>query len=349
MSHKITYTTRLPEYTSSSFSKLFKERERFVFKKSDVKIIHNVFLSNSGVLLKNGIIPFNSLENLIGFEDHTFYFKHLRKVAEQFVVCKYGKSLHSLQLDDTNLYFSIHTAWFGYFSWVTTYLPRLLEFVEIQQDAILIYPEEWDEYSFVKETFLFFPQLKIKRIPIDHHLFINNYLLIPCRKWTSHFHKSTILGVRDFFERHYIESNKHKYRSIYISRMHAKRRKIENENQINDLLANHNIKAIAMEDYSYLDQIFLMQHAHVVIGIHGAGLTNINYMKPNGHVIEFSPILENYKNFRYPFWRMASMLDLHYYCIFCKKNMSTEDEYDSNITVPIAELSGVLKMIFVEA
>ncbi len=40
------------------------------------------------------------------------------------------------------------------------------------------------------------------------------------------------------------------------------------------------------------------------------------------------------------------MVDLHYYSNFCKKNMLTKDEYDSNIAVPVAELSGVLKMIF---
>jgi hypothetical protein len=346
MKHKIPYITTLPKYTSAPFSILFKERERFVYKISKVKILNNVFLSNSGVVIKNGVIPLNSAENLIGFEDHTFYLKHLRKAVEQLVVCKYGKSLNSIVLNDENLYFSIHTPWFGYFSWVTTYLPRLLQFVETQKDAILIYPEEWDQLMFVKQTFLFFSQIKTIKIPSDHHLFIKNYLLIPCRKWTSHFHKSSILGVRDFFEKQNIESKKYAHRFIYISRKLANRRKVVNEIELQQLLDQYDIYTVVMEEYSYLDQIFLMQQANLVIGIHGAGLTNINYMKPNGHLIEYSPILKNFKNFRYPFWRMASMLDLSYYCIFCKKVNLTFDEYDSNIEVPISELSNLLRMIF---
>lgn len=347
-SKKIQYIVRLPLYSTPQFFNLFEQKKKYKFQNNKIRKLSNVFLSNSGLLLNNGFIPLASAENLIGKEDHTFYLKHYKKVIEQYFVSKYGKSLNSIKLDDKRLYFSIHTPWFGYFSWVTTYLPRLLEFISTGIDAVLIYPEEWDDFSFVKETFSFFPTIKFKRIPKDHHIFIDNYLLIPCRRWTSHFHKSTLLGVRDFFESKHLTYSKIKVDNIYISREKAKRRKISNELEVLKIFDQYNVESIIMEEYSYVEQIYMIQNSKMIFGIHGAGLTNLNYMRTGGKVIEFTPILDDVNNFRYPFWRMASLLDLDYYCIFCSKMNLTKDEYDSNIEVPIEELSKILTMIFVQ-
>ena len=345
-SKKNEYNVKLPLYSTPQFSYLFEQKQKYKFKNDKIRKLSNVFLSNSGLLLNNGFIPLASAENLIGKEDHTFYLKHNKKVLEQYFVSKYGKSLNSIKLDDKRLYFSIHTPWFGYFSWVTTYLPRLLEFISTGIDAVIIYPEEWDDFSFVKETFSFFPTLKFKRISKDHHIFIDNYLLIPCRRWTSHFHKSTLLGVRDFFESQHLSSSKFKIDNIYVSREKATRRKISNELDVLKLFDQYNVVSVIMEEYSYVEQIFLMQNSKMVFGIHGAGLTNVNYMRTRGKVIEFTPILDDVNNFRFPFWRMSSFLDLDYYCIFCKKKNFTKDEYDSDIEVPFDELKQVLNLIF---
>ncbi len=346
MKKEVKYSIAPPKYVSKGYVNLFTSRESYLYKDSNFLKLNNVFLSNSGIVLKNGFIPLNSAENLTGLEDHTFYFRHLRKALEQFIVCRYGKSLKSVTLNSDELYFSIHTAWFGYFSWVTTYLPRIFNFLKSNINATLLYPEEWDNIDFVKQTLSFFPELKICKIPVDHHVFIPQYLLVPCRRWTSHFDRYSITGVRDFFINKKLSANISTFEYIYISRIKAKRRKVVNELQILQKLDNYGVHSIVMEDYSYIEQVILMQNAKLVIGIHGAGMTNINYMNPSSKVLEFTPILSNFKNFRYPFWRMANLLSLEYYCIFCEKTTNNEDEYDSDVIVPEDELFDLLPALF---
>lgn len=345
-SKKMEYNVKLPQYSTPQFSYLFEKKKNYNFKKDKIRKLNNVFLSNTGIVLVNGFIPFSSAENLVGKEDHTFYLKHYKKVLEQYFVSKYGNSLNSIKLESKTLYFSIHTPWFGYFSWVTTYLPRLLEFFTLNLDAVLVYPEEWDKFDFVKQSLDFFPNLKMTKIPSDHHVFIEEFLLIPCRRWTSHFNKEAIIGVRDFFNDAYLNSNIKTFENVYISRGKAKRRKIINEEELLFNLKKFNITPVFMEDYSFIEQVYLMQNTKVLIGLHGAGMTNVNFLKKNAKVLEFTPILTNFINFRFPFWRMSNLLDLDYYCIFCEKTSETEDEYDSDVIINLDEVNKISLLLF---
>jgi hypothetical protein len=345
MSIKHKYNISLPNYVSKDFLELFELRRNYTYTQFGFSKLNNVFISNNGTLIHNLSIPLRSAENLIGFEDKTFYFTRLKMGVEQYFVCKYGKSLHSINLDDENLYFSIHTPWFGYFSWVTTYIPRLLNFMSIGIDAILLYPEEWDDIDYVKESIKLFPNLKIKKIKFDHHIFVRNYLLLPCRKWTSHFLKEDLFNVRDYFCK--IECNKGFYhQNIYISRKNAKRRKILNENSILNILERYDVVSYIMEDYSYIEQICIMKNVKVVFGLHGAGLTNVNFMQSGGKVIEFTPILNDNRNFRFPFWRMSKILGLEYFALFCETTDNYEDLYESNVLIDELELQKNLNLIF---
>ena len=75
---------------------LFKNKESYTITSLKTKMYKNVFVNHWGLLLNNLVLPLKSTENLIGFYDHTFYFKHWKVAIEQFLVCKFGKSLKSL-------------------------------------------------------------------------------------------------------------------------------------------------------------------------------------------------------------------------------------------------------------
>ena len=345
MTSKYRYTISLPKNITIEYSDLFESRGSYTYKQVSYRNLKNVFISNNGTILHNLFIPLDSAENLFGFTDKTFYLGRLKKATEEYFVCKYGKSLKKVELYDDNLYFSIHTPWFGYFSWITTYLPRLLNFMELSINAYLLYPEEWDDIDYVKESLKLFPKLKIKKIKYDHHVFVKNYLLLPCRKWTSHFLKEDLFKVRDYFYK--IECNKDFYhQNIYISRENAKRRMILNENSILNILEKYDVVPYIMEDYSYIEQICIMKNVKVVFGLHGAGLTNVNFMQSGGKVVEFTPILNDNRNFRFPFWRMSEILGLEYYVLFCETTDNCKDLYESNVIIDELELQKNLNLIF---
>jgi hypothetical protein len=345
MSVKQVYKLDLPNFVEPVFEDFFQKRKEYIFSKGIDKNFKNCFISNSGVLLRNCLIPLNSAENLIGNEDQTFYFKHWRKAIEQFFVCKYGKSLKSIRISDSNLYFSIHTPWFGYFSWFTTCIPRLLEVMHKHPNAILLYPQEWDDISYVSESLGLFSNLLIKKIPKDHHVFVSNYILEPCRGWTSHFDKSDLLKVKSFFlSKIPLGSGNSKLR-VYISRGKSKRRKIINELELENLLVSLDFKIVYMEDLTFIEQVKLMNETAILLSSHGAGLTNINFLNNNSKVIELTPLIDDMSKFRFPFWRMSNLLNLRYYCLFCTMSQKMSDQYDSDILVDLKKLESLVNQV----
>jgi hypothetical protein len=344
----ITYKIDLPYLLiDGTYVDYYLKKSKFKYKLRKNQILKDCFVSNSGVIIHNLLIPIHSAENLIGFEDMTFYFEHWKKAIEQYIVCKYRKSLKFIKINDEKLYFSVHTPWFGYFSWVTTCLPRIMNLIRQNKDAILLYPEECDNFSFVVESLNMISDLKIKRIPVDHHFFVNNYLLIPCRDWTSSFYMPDLLMVRDYFlsRLNFIEEQSLKYDYLYVSRKKAKRRRVLNEEQIETYLINYGFKIICLEDYTFMEQVSLMKHCKVLISSHGAGLANINFLSEGSLLVELTPKLNNYRRLRIPFWRMSRLLGIEYFSLFCDTNKNITNLYDSDIKVDEIELSKVIEAL----
>lgn len=99
-------------------------------------------------------------------------------------------------------------------------------------------------------------------------------------KWCLEFLK-TKLGAEN--------SNLECRERVYISRRSATRRRVLNEEAVISLLSKHGFKSYELENFSLQDQISIMKNAKVVIGIHGAGLTNLLFCKKRTKVLELFP------------------------------------------------------------
>lgn len=341
------YSLKVPLQIKEEYISLYNARREYTFQLDEnIKILKNVFVSTNGNILHKFLIPLNSGENLIGKTDKNFYFQRWKKTLEQFLVCKYGSSLKLYSCDNRNSYFTIHTPWFGYFSWVTTYLPRLLTAIDKIPDAILIYPEEWDKISYVRESLQLIKDLKTLKIPADHHIIIPKFALIPCRKWTSHFDQAMLEKMKtEMYDLLNIIPTTTPTKKIYISRKKAQRRKISNEIELEILLKKYDIVSICFEDLSFSEQVTLMSETKLIIASHGAGLTNINFLQAKSAVIELSPKLDDFNKFRFPFWRMAELLQLNYYSLFCNKTNHPTDEYEADIEVDLNNFIEFMKSL----
>ncbi|MBU2977221.1 sulfotransferase [Alteromonas sp. C1M14] len=80
-------------------------------------------------------------------------------------------------------------------------------------------------------------------------------------------------------------------RKFFIDRSGANSRNIVNIVQLNDLLDKYKIEKVKLESLSLLEQIELFSCAELVIGVHGAGLTNVMFCKSDTNVIEILPAL----------------------------------------------------------
>ncbi len=313
--------TNLPQNIQENEVYLFSQRQYSIQTTPRIKRLKNVFVNQQGLVLKNGLLVKGCAFNLAGKSDTTVYFPFWRKVIEQYLVCKFGKSLKYIRLKDDNAYLLIHSAWFNYSFWVNSYLIRLISFLKTNNNSniYLIYPEEWDKISYVKQSLDYF-KIKKQIIPADHHIFVKNLILPETRDWTSSFYVCNIRYVYDWFRpfvtRHKIYSEK----KVYLSRKKRNVRCVANEEEILFVLKKYNFEVYDFDEMSYMEQVDLMMHTSHFISIHGAGFSNMVFMQPQKSVMELINIEYAKLEYTFPFWKLADALDLNYFYQFGSVN-----------------------------
>ena len=95
---------------------------------------------------------------------------------------------------------------------------------------------------------------------------------------------------------------------ILIDRQGAKGRRVRNWEEVVDLLQSHGFLPYRLEEMSFAEQVELFVDANVVVGVHGAGLTNICFSKPGTAVIEILPPFSATSDY----WKIASALGHRY-------------------------------------
>ena len=78
---------------------------------------------------------------------------------------------------------------------------------------------------------------------------------------------------------------------FFIDRSMGKTRNVLNQDSIDEVLTANSIEKVRLEELSFQEQISLFNQAELVIGVHGAGMTNVAFCKPDTQVIEILPPL----------------------------------------------------------
>lgn len=346
---KINHT--LPFNYREEWSHLFKKDLAYQKVKLGVKRLSNVFVNHYGLVVKNGVLVRGCAPN-IGFSnyDKNVYFKHWKKISEQFLVAKYGKSVPSKKLDDNRNYLLIHSPWFSYYFWITECIPRLLMVKEILSELVLIYPESWKDCPYVNETLALFPELQIEIIPADVHLWVKNLVLPEVKPWTPMFIPEQVNEVRSLFYSHLDKLN-YSYpdtsiNRVYISRVSATRRKFNDENKVISMLEKYNFTPISMEKLSFFDQISLMRQTECMVGLTGAGHINLLFMKSQGSFLDLTNIKYlNKEQYKFHYFKLCNILNINYgVSFFQHENRAGIDHYSNqNLILDDSLLANDLK------
>ena len=317
INYSLDYKFELPINSDKSWSYLFNKDTQHKSINLGVRKLENVFVNHYGLVLNNLFLVKSSAPNtgFVNYKDDKFYFKYWKLLLEQNLVCKYGKSLESIKLDDTKQYLLLHSPWFSYYFWISECIPRLISVEEYLDDLTLIYPEEWDKITFVNETLALFPNLKIEKIKKGVHLIVPKLILPEVKPWSPIFIPELVYATKALLEKHVLSLNIElpRYEKIYISRKKAARRKFLDENEIEGFLNKEGFEAVVMEDYSFFEQIFLMMNAKVVCGITGAGHINAMFMKEGSYFFDFTNV--GYKKssiYKFHYHKLCNIVGLKY-------------------------------------
>ena len=254
---------------------------------------HLCFLKNARVVNENGVVI--SYDNRV-FADFT---SELGKPIEEYEVFK--SYINKPQFKKECLATITSTGNIGYYHWIFESLPRLKLLEEVIDEIdYLIVPYNLKRFHLETLSLLGFPEEKLLKIRDGGHLLCEN-LFVPSvssvSKWACDFLRESFIP-EDVAEPH---------RLIYISRNDALYRKIVNEEEVEDYLRDIGFEIVQMSELSFLEGVKICAEARIVVGPHGAGLSNTVFCR-NAKILEmFSP------SYVGGFWILANQLGNEYY------------------------------------
>jgi capsular polysaccharide biosynthesis protein len=223
----------------------------------------------------------------------------------------------------------------GYFHWLTEVLPKILRERDAIKSLVLLFPKRYSN-GFFSDSLKLLNITNVEYYDENRILFLKNATLITGIKPAGNYDEKEIGSLRSLFIKKYTAKP---FRRIYISRAKAGRRKVANENELISLLNKYHFEIVFAEDLPFDRQVQMMAETQYLISIHGAGLTNMLFMHPHTHVLEFK-LKDDYANLCY--FSLASALAINYYYLVCSAHSGTES-ITSDYLVSVHELEHVIQ------
>lgn len=228
-----------------------------------------------------------------------------------------------------------------YFHWLTDALPRLIIAKDFVASHTLILPQEYEKFPYITMSLKFF-SVPVKYCAPATKLHVGELVLPSHTAESGNYNKVVINQLRDLFLSKFSESKPS--RRIYISRKKAKKRKVANEDEVAALLKSFNFEIHYFEDYSFDQQVAICSESISLIGLHGAGLTNILFMRPGTQMLELRNENDCENNC---YFSMASDLSIDYYYQLSKGDQN--DTHTVNVNVDLNELQKNIESMLMQS
>ena len=129
-------------------------------------------------------------------------------------------------------------------------------------------------------------------------------------------------------------------KNIYISRRKANKRRIQNEDEVENVLSKYGFETVVLEDMTVKEQAARFSEAKIVVAQHGAGLTNLLYLPKGSSVIE---IFSSYRQDPEIYYSEASQkLSFAYHFIMAGSGLYTKS---SDFVVDPDRIDNIVKGI----
>jgi Glycosyltransferase 61 len=218
----------------------------------------------------------------------------------------------------------------NYYHWLTECLNRyyLLEKSKFKPDLYLLS----SDISFQKQYIELLGIDKERILRMDSNTiiqadelivpsFINNWESINFRGYKSCQKQWLPSWIGNIYqEKIDLKSTDKDKNKIYISRSFADYRRLENEDEVTSLLQNRGYGIYYLENMLVKEQVELFSNASIVLGLHGAGFSNIFFCPQDTKVCEL--FTENYHDSSFKVLTNALGLEYHY---IIGKTCTTED------------------------
>jgi capsular polysaccharide biosynthesis protein len=127
---------------------------------------------------------------------------------------------------------------------------------------------------------------------------------------------------------------------IYISRKFARFRRVINEDELVPILEKFGFKVCYFESMNFQEQVKLVSGAEIILGMHGAGMTNMIFMPEGRQVVEFIIGGKGHNNCYYS---MANSMGHKY--SYLVTSSESPDQLNTNVKVDPIQLKNLLERL----
>ena len=228
----------------------------------------------------------------------------------------------------------------GHFHWLTDALTRLFVMRDRLNDLLLLLPASYEGRDIVTSSLNAFGVRKMDFIGRDEFVECRNLLMPSHTAPSGHFNQDAIRGVRNVLLSAYGSGEPGEER-LYITRSKAAKRRIVNEDEIAPIVAGFGFQTVFAEDISFEEQVRLCSRARYIVSNHGAGLTNILFMREGGSVLELRHQSDCINNC---YFTLSSALDLNYFYQTCEPH-NAADPHEAHLLVDPHRLEENLRLL----
>lgn len=228
--------------------------------------------------------------NLLNEDKH--YFTNVRKVSGRVAVLTciaFGNYAHCLNdvlgrlamLEIMGIdYDWLYVPYDGHSS-CRPFMREILQVWGIDPSKII---EPLGEFTCIEADELIVPSFPVYMAPTPNCTFRANTDLFGVKipVWLSNYYKEKFIPLASK-----ASVNKDPFsKRIFISRKDSGVRILHNEDDVFALFEVHGFKKYIMTDLTFLQQVELFSNAEIVVGAHGAGMTNIMFCRPGTKIFE---------------------------------------------------------------
>ena len=230
----------------------------------------------------------------------------------------------------------------GYFHWLADALPRLFLVRQHLKDWTLLLPHEARALPFVAPSLAPFGLGQVRYAGKDEVLTCRRLFVPTHAAPPGHFNDAVIRSVRDLLVAAYGAGGDAAGDRLYISRSAARRRRVSNEADVLEVLHRFGFRILHAESSPFEDQVRAAVAARYLVSSHGAGLTNMLFMRPGGHVLELRHEGDGVSPC---YFTMASALGLPYSYQTCGSPEPEEPPHTANLRVDTGKLTKNLERL----
>ncbi len=231
----------------------------------------------------------------------------------------------AVPLPDGPAYGLIHSIWSGgYYHWLLESLPRLLVLEErCGREIVPLIPDYSGLRDVYRDSLAALGYAHAVPMPSGASARVSR-LLVPQAPPLGHYDAPLMHRLRSRLVGATLpEGEGTPECMIYISRERARGRKVRNEADLRRMLEQRGFECVYLEEMDFAAQIRLFSRAKLVIGQHGAGLSNLLFMQPGTRLIEvhrkligrhrseFGQVRRSYRYFP-GYGKLAIMNGVHY-------------------------------------